>query len=473
MSLRFQVRHARNPLAGIQHAADGFPFEDCGNDRTRRIAGRTEGASSLLTTACLLIGIHAAVAVSLFGAKPSIHPDGSASIVVADFNGDGMADLAAASPAANTVALYIAAPDGSLPQKPTRLVSTGVEEPKETTARRQVVTVGDLDGDGINDLIVANTTAGKLSVLRGRGDGQFAAAVVEPTLPLPTGLALGDFNGDSKPDLAIVSQGTNTVSIWLGSGDGRFSRAGQIPVGHGPTSIVTGDFGTSEKEPARDGKLDLAVTATGDGQIDVLFGDGAGGFSGPVTFDALGATAIVAADFNGDGVLDLVTAAPSTGEIVMTIGLSSGTVGCFANGMIVANLAPALQPTALVAVDLNHDGNLDLVATVAGTSESGTLTYINHPRPHMRAVFFEAPTLCRTGGTPAAVVGGEVGKSTAVAVADRNVSHVSVLLAGADGALANCDAPRQLGEPLDASGHVAVSRTIDEGKRSATGHHPR
>jgi hypothetical protein len=50
---------------------------------------------------------------------------------------------------------------------------------------------------------------------------------------------------------------------------------------------------------------------------------------------------------------------------------------------------------------------------------------------------------------------------------------VSVLLAGADGALANCDAPRQLGEPLDASGHVAVSRTIDEGKRSATGHHPR
>jgi len=227
-------------------------------------------------------------------------------------------------------------------------------------------------------------------------------------------------------------------------------------VGHAPTSIVTGDFGTSAKEPARDGKLDLAVTATGDGQINILFGDGTGDFSSPATFDAPGATAIVAADFNGDGALDLVTAAPSTGEIVMTIGLNSGTVGCFANGMIVANLAPTTQPTALVAVDLNHDGDLDLVASVAGTSESGTLTYINRPRPHMRTVSFEAPTFCRIGGTPAAAVGGQVGKSTAVAVADRNVSHVSLLLAGTGGTLANCDAPRQLGDPLPANAQSAV-----------------
>ena len=69
---------------------------------------------------------------------------------------------------------------------------------------------------------------------------------------IPYSVAIGDFNGDGKQDLAVANAGSNTVSIRLGDGLGGFSGSTNVSVGSGPYSVAIGDFNG-------DGKQDLAV----------------------------------------------------------------------------------------------------------------------------------------------------------------------------------------------------------------------
>ena len=83
------------------------------------------------------------------------------------------------------------------------------------------VAVGDFNGDGKQDLAVANYSSNNVSILLGDGDGHFRAP--PPTSALaadPASVAVGDFNGDGKQDLAVANYTSNNVSILLGDGDG-------------------------------------------------------------------------------------------------------------------------------------------------------------------------------------------------------------------------------------------------------------
>ena len=68
----------------------------------------------------------------------------------------------------------------------------------------------------------------------------------------PFSVAVGDFNGDGKQDLAVANDGSDNVSILLGDGAGNFSAPTNFAVGDGPVSVAVGDFNG-------DGKQDLAV----------------------------------------------------------------------------------------------------------------------------------------------------------------------------------------------------------------------
>jgi hypothetical protein len=419
----------------------------------------TLSASGGVILCWLLIGTHAAF--SLFAAKPSIHPDGSGSLAAADFNGDGIADLALANPASNTVMIYFATADGSFSKNPARAVATGASIPKEPVARRQAVVAADVNGDGKADLIVTNGTAAVVSILLGRGDGSFAPPIVTSTSAVPTGVTTGDFDGDGKMDLAVVSQGANKVSVWLGKGDGNFMPGRDVAVGRAPTSVVDGDFGTSESNPGRDGKLDLAVTATGDGQINVLFGDGTGAFSAPVPLDAPGATAIMAGDLNRDGVVDLATCNTANNFIGINLGYDQPGVGSFGGENQEADFGPGMQPTGLAAIDLNGDGNLDFAVAAQSVDgkTGGIFLLLSHPRPRMRLVYLDPPTFCATGGNPGALVAAALGPldgRLALAVGDSRVNHISVLWSDGKGGLTNCAAPQQLGDALPATARTAV-----------------
>src|SRR5439155_441337 len=184
----------------------------------------------------------------------------------------------------------------------------------DTGSNPNSVAIGDVNGDGKPDLVVANTYSSTVSVLLGNGDGTFGARKDFGTGIEPHFVAIGDLNGDSRPDLAVTSYTVdvdergnvyyynNTVSVLLGNGDGTFRTRMDLDPGSGPSSVVIGDFDG-------DGRQDLAVANSGSNTVSVLLGNGSGTF-GVRTDYGTGNNPRSAAigDLNGDGRPDLVVA---------------------------------------------------------------------------------------------------------------------------------------------------------------------
>jgi uncharacterized protein (TIGR03437 family) len=227
------------------------------------------------------------------------------------------------------------------------------------------VATADFNNDGKVDLVVVYTgssngaaeTAGGVAILLGNGDGTFKSAVTYPAGVNALHVAIADLNGDGKLDLAVAADSGNSVTILLGNGDGTFSTGSTITtgLGQGPAAVIAADFN-------RDGKLDLA-TANEDGTVSILLGNGDGTFQAPHNFPA-GSDCIylAAADFNKDGKLDLAVANFNANLLTVLLGNGDGTFG-----------APAIYnttyaPSGLIITDFNHDGNLDIV-TGAGSPD--------------------------------------------------------------------------------------------------------
>jgi len=194
------------------------------------------------------------------------------------------------------------------------------------------VAVGDFNGDGYQDLAVANNSSRDVSVLVGNGDGDFQAAVNFPSGEwLTNSVSIGDFNGDGYQDLALTNNGNRpdlggTVSILVGNGDGTFQAPMVLDAGVGPFSSAVGDFNC-------DGNQDLAVAGSfeydGGGiinNVSVLLGNGDGTFQPRVSFEAGDGNSFVAVgDFNGDGYQDLAVTNYSSNNVSVLLGNGDGT----------------------------------------------------------------------------------------------------------------------------------------------------
>jgi hypothetical protein len=300
-------------------------------------------------------------------------------IASGDFNGDGIPDFVIGndkvlkSTGFSGITIFLSNPDGSM--------NPGVNySPATGTFALDYVTVADFNGDGILDIAADDTVNGVVQVFfgtgaGGKGDGKFAPPISYAT-GTATGrsalaLVAGDFNGDGKPDIAVVNNygATADVGILLNTGGGVFGTATNFALSGIATTITTADLNG-------DKKLDLIVPIPSTNNVALLFGNGDGTFKEPETDVAIGFNNpfyATVGDLNGDGFPDLaVTIQDSTSSanrgIAVALGNGDGTFQA-------ATLVPAtVQDTTFVAplpeyvktVDLNRDGHLDLVFTDSG-----------------------------------------------------------------------------------------------------------
>jgi hypothetical protein len=192
------------------------------------------------------------------GAAPS-------SVAVGDFNGDGKLDLAVTNESSGNLSVLLGNGDGTF-QGPVNY-SVGGGQFSDPVS----VAVGDFRGNGLLDLAVAKeTTFSGVSVLLGNGDGTFQPETNYNVAGIaPLFVAVGDFNGDGKLDLVVASvstppsdQNATSVSILLGNGDGTFQAPASFATGTSPTSIAVGDFtgnGVDDFVTANAGSNNLTV----------------------------------------------------------------------------------------------------------------------------------------------------------------------------------------------------------------------
>jgi hypothetical protein len=284
--------------------------------------------------------------------------------VVGDFNGDGSLDLAGAGgPSAKVRLNNGAGAFGALAEYP---VGGG---------NSQDLAAGDFNGDGRLDLLLTiNNQQIGVSLLRGNGDGTFAAPVNFPNTSGFDSPAVDavDLNNDGKLDVVIAHQiacyvapcvNTDLISVMIGNGDGSFQPSREIPVGPGMSEIAVGDYN-------RDGFKDLAIGGT-QGQVYLLHGVGDGTFVQQPTVVAvvdqsfIPVTDIDAADFNGDSIQDLVVSVPHNGSrTAILIGNGDGT---FRTPLVLTS--PQLNlPQQVAVADYNGDGFQDLALSLGDGS---------------------------------------------------------------------------------------------------------
>ena len=170
-----------------------------------------------------------------------------------------------------------------------------------TGAGPDFVSIGDLDADGIPDLVTVNLITEDLSVHRGFGDGTFEEVTVVDAGLGEARTSLADLDGDGALDVACANTDGDDVAVLLGEGGGALGSPAAFPAGDEPSGVAIGDVD-------RDGTLDLVVTAVADGAAVVLGSDGGGGFEPGTAYpvDASEPSHPLRGDLDGDGRLALV-----------------------------------------------------------------------------------------------------------------------------------------------------------------------
>jgi len=338
-------------------------------------------------------------------------------LIAADFDGDGKIDLAIANNSDNTVSILLGNGDGSFTAKPPNLITGNAAG----TGPNSLV-AGDFNNDGKLDLAFTNFGDNNVSVFLGNGDGTFQPGVTYATGNLPFSLVTGDFNRDGTLDLAVANQKDHTISILLGKGDGTFQAHMDYAAGPAGTldaaDVALGDFNG-------DGKLDLAITNPSTDKVSALLGNGDGTFQAPVGYSTGAAgshpIAVSAADFNGDGKLDLAVTNLNTGTVAVFIGKGDGT---FQDQVSYATTAGATNgPTAITTGDFNGDGVLDIAVTDQDDNSVSVLL------GNGGGIFQSALTFA-TGTTAAGVAAGDFNGDGRldVAVTDFGANTLSILL---------------------------------------------
>jgi len=269
-------------------------------------------------------------------------------------------------------AFFISCPSGSTPSSASQqpLFANAPGSPVPVQGGPGNVLIGDMNNDRKLDLVVASAQARSITVIEGKGNGQFGAVLSNTTVAdAPGEMAIGDLNGDGKLDVALASHDSYGVVLLTGDGKGGLAQAPASPIvmklGRHPHT-----HGLAVADINRDNKLDLLTCNNADNDISLALGDGRGNFSrAPQTFP-VGPSPypFAVGDVNNDGWPDIVATASATGPSrreqlplsrALTLLLSDGKGGLTPHQL---PLRTGESWFAAIA-DVNGDGKPDIVAT--------------------------------------------------------------------------------------------------------------
>lgn len=228
-----------------------------------------------------------------------------ADVVVGDINNDGVSDIVSHGFNDGVSIVYLGNGDGSFQQTQTIQVTDGGFENE----------LADVNNNGVLDYI-STSQGGYLSVSLGNGDGTFQAQTTFSGASIIEDFNVGDLNGDGYLDLVTTGE---DVGINLGNGDGTFASVTTLSIGSEEVAVDIADVNG-------DGVLDILATDNSQDAITVLIGNGDGSFSVGSSFATGDNTrALIALDFNADGVVDIASANDLDNDVSILIGQSTQT----------------------------------------------------------------------------------------------------------------------------------------------------
>lgn len=276
-------------------------------------------------------------------------------VAAGDLNGDGLMDYAAIAPGASPgdprrLIRFLAVPGNGF------AATTLPVDADDAVA----LAIGDVDGGGLADIVfVSDASDPNVTVLT---SGQPGSDSFESNIGSPRSVALGDLTGDGLPEIVVAGE-QSSVSVLRNQGDGDFADG---------VLEATGAVGVARRialaQLDGDGRLDLLATDSGAATLLPLLGDGSGGFQ-PLAARATGlpgtAASVTAGDFNGDGASDALAGGDGSFAVLLGGGLTSAPGSPFLNGVPAGN-----RVDDVAAVDMNRDGQLDVVTANRGGSVS-------------------------------------------------------------------------------------------------------
>lgn len=265
-------------------------------------------------------------------------------VAAGDLNGDGLLDYAAIAGAPRQLLRFIAVPGGGYVQEALAVDADDAA----------AVAIANVNGDGLSDIVfVRDEGDPNVTVLYGGlpGSDDFTSGIGSPR-----SVAIGDLTGDGRPELVVAGEQTS-VSVLRNVGGGNFSAGALKPTGaagvarHVALAQLNGD-----------GRLDLLATDNNAAALLALLGDGNGSFT-PLGARPTGlpgsAVSVAAGDVNGDGATDAL--AGGDDGFAVLLGDGGGAFSAIAGSPFSAGGPADDLVEDVVAVDMNRDGQLDVV----------------------------------------------------------------------------------------------------------------
>ncbi len=342
-------------------------------------------------------------------------------VAVADFNGDGLNDIAVAGFGSGEINVLLGCTSG------TAHCVNGLLPPANYLIGSPIaVATADVNGDGKLDLVAVSASGNSISLFLGHGDGTFATSRCNGARggslcaagKGAAALALGNFMGKPKEvDMVVVNSVDNTVSVFLGNGV-NFNAPKTYSIGHGPNSVAIADING-------DGFPDIVITNGADNTVSVLVGNGKGNFTA-LTSPSTGASpvSVAVADLNGDGIPDLAVANSVGNSVNILLGIGNGTF------QPATTINAGAYPQTVAVGNFTSSGHFDLVVA-DGSGNDVTILLGNGDGTFQPGVQYA--TGPKTVAAVAANMNGDANQDLVIANADLLPGQVTVLYGNGDG----------------------------------------